>query len=131
MSVSSTMDIALSALQSISVDVQVTANNIANANTEEFNPSRTTFEDRPDMSGVAVAEVREMDVQAPLVETIRPELNSETGLYEQTSVMVEASGTDIPTEMVNLMVDQRVFEANAVTVRTQDEMIGQFMDEMV
>ena len=127
----STMDVALSALHSISVDVMVTANNIANVNTEEFDPSRTTFEDRPDRGGVAVAEVRELEIQAPLTETLRPELNAETGLYQQTSVMVEASGTDVATEMVNLIVDQRAFEANAAVVRTQDEMIGRFMDEMV
>ncbi|BBD07929.1 flagellar basal body rod protein FlgC [Desulfovibrio ferrophilus] len=127
----STMDTALSALNAFSVDMAVTANNIANANTEEFNPSRVILEERPDMGGVAVQDIQEMDVQAALVETIRPELNEATGLMEQSSVMVEASGTDIATETVNMIMNQRAFEANAAVVRTQDEMIGQFMDEMV
>lgn len=127
----STMDVALSALNAFSVDVAVSANNIANVNTEEFNPSRVTFEERPDMGGVAVQDVQEMDVQASLVDTIDPQFNEVSGLMEQSSVMVEASGTDIATETVNLMMGQRAFEANAAVIRTQDEMIGQFMDEMV
>lgn len=125
------MEIAFSALHSINIDVAVTANNIANVNTEEFDPSRVNLEDRPDYGGVAVSDVQQLDVQGPLVPGIEPQFNEASGLYEQTSVMVEASGTDIATEMVNLMVDERAYEANAAVIRTQDEMIGQFMDEMV
>lgn len=127
----STMDIALSALDAFSVGMAVSANNVANMNTEEFNPSRVTYEERPDSGGVAVQDIREMDVQAPLVEMQRPELNEGSGLMEQTSVMVEASGTDIATETVNMIMNQRAFEANAAVIRSQDEMIGKFMDEMV
>ncbi|WP_461211116.1 flagellar basal body rod C-terminal domain-containing protein [Desulfocurvus sp. DL9XJH121] len=118
-----TMDTALSALNAFSVSQAVTANNIANAATNEFDPSRVTYEDRPDMGGVAVSEVREMDVQAPLVQTIVP--------GDPSVQYVEASGTDIATEMVTMMVNERAYEANAEVVRTQDEMLGTLLDELV
>ena len=35
-----------------------------------------------------------------------------------------SSNVNIADEMVNNMVNQRYFEANAVTIRTSDEMLG-------
>ncbi len=41
---------------------------------------------------------------------------------------LQASGTDIATEMVNLTIDQRTFEANLKALRTQDEILGTILD---
>jgi flagellar basal body rod protein FlgG len=41
---------------------------------------------------------------------------------------LQASGTDIATEMVNLTIDQRMFEANLKALRTQDEMVGSIIN---
>jgi flagellar basal-body rod protein FlgG len=41
---------------------------------------------------------------------------------------LQASGTDIAQEMVSLIVNQRVFEANLKTVQSSDEMLGSLMD---
>lgn len=41
---------------------------------------------------------------------------------------LQASGTDIATEMVNLITGQRAFEANAKVIQTEDEMIGTVVD---
>lgn len=46
-----------------------------------------------------------------------------TGFSILTGYMV-SSNVDIADEMVNNMVNQRFFEANAVTIRTSDEMLG-------
>lgn len=121
---------ALSALDAFATAQAVTANNVANAATEEFDPSRVVYEDRADLGGVAVSDIQETEVQAPLVETLRPEV-----LVDGTVVVdeeyVEASGTDLATEMVQMTLTERAFEANAQVVRTQDEMLGVLFDELV
>ena len=45
-----------------------------------------------------------------------------------TSGALQASGTDIGTEMVNLIISQRSFEANVRAVQTQDEMTSTVLD---
>ena len=121
---------ALSALDAFSVAQAVGANNIANVSTEEFDPSVVRFEERPDMGGVAVSEVRETEVQAPLVPMAGPYAVSDGGSV-QTAGYVEASGTDVAVEMVHMISNQRAFEANAAVVRTQDEMVGSLLNELV
>ncbi len=44
------------------------------------------------------------------------------------SGVLQASGTDLAREMVNLITDQRVFEANVKMLRTEDEMLGTVLD---
>lgn len=41
---------------------------------------------------------------------------------------LQASGTDIAREMVNLTIDQRTFEANLRSVQTFDDMLGSVLD---
>lgn len=45
-----------------------------------------------------------------------------------TSGALQASGTDIGTEMVNMIIGQRSFEANVKAVRTHDEMTSTILD---
>lgn len=44
------------------------------------------------------------------------------------SGVLQASGTELARKMVNLITDQRVFEANAMVVRTHDELLGSILD---
>jgi flagellar basal-body rod protein FlgG len=60
-----------------------------------------------------------------------PPVNAAPGTAGHGSVIsgaLQASGTDIATEMVNLTMDQRVFEANLKALRTQDEMVGSIIN---
>ncbi len=41
---------------------------------------------------------------------------------------LQASGTDLAKSMVDLILDQRTFEANTKTIQTYDEMIGSVLD---
>ncbi len=123
------IDASLSAMQAMSVGMQVAANNIANVNTEEFQPSRVTYEEVPDYSGVRVQDIQQTSAQGAPEPVIRPE--EVNGVMEQAEPLVPSSGTDLATEMVSMMTTQNAFEANAVSVRTQDEMLGAFIDEMV
>lgn len=50
------------------------------------------------------------------------------GHGEIVSGAMQASGTDIATSMVNMIIDQRAFEANLKTIKTQDEMLGSILD---
>jgi len=123
------LDVNASALQAQSVGVQVTSNNIVNSQTNEFNPSRTVYEERPDYGGVQVQSVQETSAVGGVESVINPvEVN---GVMQQSQAMVQTSGTDLATEMVNLMQTETAYEANAAAIRTQDEMLGSFIDEMV
>jgi flagellar hook protein FlgE len=41
---------------------------------------------------------------------------------------VEGSTTDVATEMVNLIVTSRTYQANTKTVQTVDDMLGQVIN---
>ncbi len=112
---------AASALDAFSTAQAVTANNIANVNTDGFDPSRTVLEDRPDRGGTAVQDISAPEAQGPLVPGSGPGPDG----------FVEGSATDLVVETVALIENQRGFEANAVVVRTQDEMLGALLDEKV
>ncbi|NJB67002.1 flagellar basal-body rod protein FlgC [Desulfobaculum xiamenense] len=99
---------AQSALDAFSTAQAVTANNIANVNTEGFAPSRVDFEERLGYGGVGVSDIVTADAAAD-----------------------GASGTDLAVEMTSLIVNERSFEASAAVVATQDEMLGTFLDHVV
>jgi flagellar basal-body rod protein FlgG len=50
------------------------------------------------------------------------------GHGEIASGALQASGSDIATAMVDMILDQRAFEANLKTIKTQDEMVGSILD---
>ncbi len=41
---------------------------------------------------------------------------------------LQASGTDLAKSMVDMIIDQRTFEANTKSLQTQDELLGTIMD---
>ncbi len=106
-------------MNAFGVSAQVTANNVANVNTDDFQASRTNLETGPDDNGVRVASIqKDTTPGSPLPET------GPTGA-------TRTSNTDIGREMVNLGVTQRGYEANAKVIRTQDEMVGYLLNEMI
>ena len=121
---------SLSALGAFSTAQEVTAHNVANVNTEEFKSSRVSLEELPDQSGVRVQEIRKDTSPGPQVQSMRPE-QTQAGQMEQVQTTVQASNTDVAREMVSMTVNENAFAANAAVVRTQDEMLGHVVDEMV
>jgi flagellar basal-body rod protein FlgC len=117
---------SLSALDAFAVSQQVTGNNLANVNTEEFRASRVTFEDRPDLGGVAVQDIQQTPEAPPMVPSMR--LLEQQGRMAQESTYVPGSTTDVAREMVNLMVNESAYAANAAVARTRDEMVGTLLD---
>ncbi|THB70108.1 MAG: flagellar biosynthesis protein FlgG [Desulfovibrio sp.] len=125
------VDANLQALTALSVGTAVTANNIANVNTDEFKHSRAHLETGPDGQGVSVAEIRESTTPGPLKPTLTTVEDPTTGYVETEYQYVEGSNTDLAREMVNLSVYQRAYEANVAAIRTWDEMTGTMINELI
>ncbi|CCH48016.1 flagellar basal body protein [Pseudodesulfovibrio piezophilus] len=93
-----------SALSALATIHQVTANNIANVNTEGFHASSGFLETGPQGQDVRVGAIRENAASSPGAgEVVR---------------------TDIGTVGVNMIMTQRGFPANVNALRASEEMIG-------
>ncbi len=112
---SNAFGIALSAIKTLFTKLDVTANNIANANTSGFKKSRAEFQEvAPD--GVKVS-IRKIDTPGdPL-----PPAEGETDYQESSNVSLEE-------EMVNLIVTRYTFSANLKTIQAEEEMQKNLLD---
>lgn len=122
---------AADALNAFGTSVAVTANNLANVNTDEFKASRTNLETGPDGEGVRVSSITEDASAGPVKEELVTVENAETGQVETERQLVEGSNTDVSVEMVNLIVDENAYGANAEVIRTEDEMTETVLDMKV
>jgi flagellar hook protein FlgE len=106
----------LSALQAYRKSMGVTANNIANVNTEEFKKSRATM-----IEGVNGGV--EVDVE---------KVNTPGHRYQELQgdqmVEKETSNVNLEEEIPDLMVTQRTYEANLKVLQTRDKMLGSMLD---
>jgi len=105
---SSAMSISLSGMQAASAMLNVTANNIANLNTPGFNPSRA---DLVELSGGGVALTGTSFEDNP-----------------QTAPNTQTSNVDLSTEMVNLKLGQTLYDANAMVLKTANQMTGTLLN---
>ncbi len=96
--------IAQSGLEAAATRVGVSANNVANALTDGFVPSRVSSAELPG-GGVRseVAPVRDPRAEA-----------------RADAALLAGSGTDLVTEVVAQQEATRLFQANAATLRTED-----------
>lgn len=125
----------LSALDAFGTSMAVTANNVANMSTDEFRASDVRLQTGPadqngQEQGVQVADIRQSTTEGPLRMDLRREVH-EDGSVSVEQGLVEGSNTDVAKEMVNMITDQRAFEANAAVVRARDEMTGILVDRFV
>ncbi|MEE4365151.1 MAG: flagellar basal body rod C-terminal domain-containing protein [Desulfotignum sp.] len=105
-----------SAMQAFSNHIQASANNVANALSDEFKSSTVhNVEAKP--RGVTTVIAKD-PTPGPLVED--PVKNDGS--------RKELSNTDIAREMVQQMTAQHGFDANAKTIQTQDDTIGAIID---
>lgn len=103
-------DTNLSALTALSTVQEVTANNIANVNTDGFKSSSVNLESGPGDQGVEVASISKSATPGSIVGG------------------VETSNTDIGREMVDMTVTSRAFEANTTFIRAAEEMTGHLLN---
>lgn len=105
---SSAMSISLSGMQAASAMLNLTANNIANLNTPGFNPSPA---DLVELSGGGVAVTGTSFEDNP-----------------QAATNTQISNVDLPTELVNLKLGQTLYDANAMVLKTADQMTGTLLN---
>ena len=108
----------ISALQAFKARLGVTADNIANANTDEFKKSRATLKEGTN-GGVQVDINR---VNTPGHRYQDPESDQ---LIEK-----ESSNVNLEEEVLEMMITQRTYEANLKVLQTQDKMPGTLLDIM-
>ena len=109
---------AISALQAYKSKLRVTANNIANVNTDEFKKSRATLREG-NSGGVEVNVHRVNTPGLPYKEFEGDQLTEK-----------ESSNVILEEEIPQMMVTQRTYEANLKVLQTQNEMLGSVLDIM-
>ena len=107
---------SLSALTAFTKKLDVTANNIANALTDEFKKSRVTME-----------ETNPSGVKAVIDRVTTPGFPKET-LQDGKSMNVESSNVDLTDELPEMAITQSAYHANLKTLKTQDDMMGALLD---
>jgi flagellar basal-body rod protein FlgC len=107
---------ALSALQAYKKSMGVTANNIANVNTDEFKKSRATMKEGIN-GGVEVQ-----------VDRVNTPGHRYQALEGNQMVEKETSNVNLEEEIPDLMITQRTYEANLKVLQTQDRMLGAMLD---
>jgi len=107
----------LSAIKAFGEKMGVTANNIANVETEEFKKSQATLVEGPKKN--VEVEITQPDIPGPVV------------VDESTDGQLrvkEMSNVDLAEEIPQTIIAQRGYEANLATLRTQDEMLKSIID---
>ena len=103
-------DSSLMALDAFSTVQAVSANNIANVNTDEFRASSVALESGPGGQGVEVAAIQESTTPGSFVGG------------------VETSNVDLGREMVDMIRTGHAFSANTAFIRASEEMTGHLLN---
>ena len=112
----SAVNSAISALQVNKTRLGVTADNIANVNTDEFKKSRAIQK-----------EGSNGDVQVN-IERVNTPGHRYQELEGNQLIEKEGSNVSLEEEVPELMVTQRTYEANLKVVQTHDKMLGTLLD---
>ena len=107
---------AFSGLSAFQKKMDVTANNVANVDTDGFKKSRTIFQEGSN-SGVTVS-IQQVDTPGGFREVIR------NGGIEE----VESSNVDLAEELTDTISTTVAYSANTKTIKVQDEMLGSVLD---
>ena len=121
---------AQSALSALSTSLAVTANNVANGNTDGFKSRDVRLATGPDGQGVRVGDLV-ADDSAGGYRPAAVSAQNAAGVYEPTVAMVETSNVDLARQAASMVETARTVEANAAVIRTQDDMLGTLLDTRV
>ena len=106
----------LSALDGFRKKMDVTADNIANVNTDGFKKKRLTFQEE-DQGGVQPV-VEQVNTPGVIKEAIRNGQVTE----------VESSNVDLTEELPEMIITRSAYSANLKTLKTKDDMTGTVLD---
>jgi len=106
----------ISSLSSHATKLAVTANNVANVDTEGFKKSRAVLQEGP--NGAVQVQIDQINTPGPLIQ--------EDGADQYTAV--EMSNVDLGEEIPQTMLTRTGYEANLTMIKTADEMLGSVLD---
>ena len=106
---------AISGLQAASLKLKVSANNVANANTDGYQKQQVT--PRTGTYGVEVKVEKVSAVESPN--------NIQTG---GEPIPDAPTNVDVAEELLEMKAAQNLFEANLKTLNTNDNMLGRILD---
>ena len=106
---------AISGLQAASLKLKVSANNVANANTNGYQKQQVTTQ--TGTYGVEVKVEKVSSVESPN--------NIQTGGEPRPDA---PSNVDVAEELLEMKAAQNLFEANLKTLNTNDNMLGRILD---
>jgi flagellar basal-body rod protein FlgC len=112
----SALNSTVSALKAFVTKLGVTADNIANVNTDGFKKNRATLQE--DRNGGVRVEIKRDNSPGFRYDAVE---NGE-------KVEKETSNVDLTEEIPDLMMTKRAYQANLKTIETQDEMLGSLLD---
>jgi len=107
---------SVAALKALGTKMDVTAKNIANANSDEYKKSRAILKE--DSNGGVGAHVETIDTPGPSIVSIENGQKSER----------ELSNVDLTEEMTEMIATQHSYTANLKSIETEDEMLGAALD---
>jgi flagellar basal-body rod protein FlgC len=117
------LNIGASGLQAYQRALDVSANNVANALTKNFQPRQPQFQEAaPAAAGVVVTLSPAGNQIANAVNNANNSNNGNQASLDQ------ASGTDLTTEIINQIQYQAGFNFSAKVVKTNDEILGTLLD---
>ncbi len=114
-----TMEISATALHAFSTRQQATAHNIANVNTDGFDPQRVDLEER--QNGGVEAQLHQPSEPFPAEAAMFP---------HQQDMEPQPSATDLAQEMVDMITTENAYTANAKMLSSQASMHGKFINEI-
>jgi flagellar hook protein FlgE len=110
------MNNSLSAMSAFRKKMDVTANNIANALTDEFKKSRVTMEEGHPNGVNAV------------IDRVETQGFPKESISDGESVTDETSNVDLNEELPEMVITQTAYSANLKTLKAQNDMMGTLLD---
>ncbi len=107
---------SLSAIRAFSKGMSVTADNVANVNSDEFKKSRAVME--AGVNDAVKVDIQRIDTPGPVIQDTRGREHVER----------ELSNVDLGEEIPRTIPFQRGYEANLKILQTHDEMLGTVID---
>ena len=112
----SSISSTLSALSAYGKKAGVTADNVANWQSDEFKKSQALFTEGENKT--VEVEIRRIDTPGPLVDEVK----------DGETVQKQLSNVELAEEIPQTVVTQRGYEANLKTITVQDEALKSIID---
>ena len=116
--VSTAYNAALSGMQAASLQLKVSANNIANSNADGFQKQQV----------VTQAGTYGVEVKVEKIGATESQNNLDNNIGK---IMTERSSVDVVEELIEMKAAKNLFEANAKAFFTQNNVLGRILDIMV